>query len=403
MAELGIASGVAGLLSLVLDVIQVTGKYIQAVSTSNRSVLDVLDTLTSLQAIFIQFKKHVDNTYLSNVISTGPPIISSSTMIACEDRLKRLKTLLESYLNDEGRLKKRHALAWPLRTDQTKDLLVSLERHRDNFHAALSADALDLSLATHAKLSELGSDEHLRSVVDWLCPQGITVSPQLESEVDTTHGFCKKPSLLNWMASPGKILWCYGNTGCGKTVLMSLLYRDWNQIFTSKRYHTFAYFHDYQEAKQQSADALVRNLLAQIIRERSDVPMEIDKLYTDAKSGIQAPSKTRLRDTLSQSLKTIPNVVILIDAFDECQFRADNLSVLQSLAACGASILVTSRKTPDIESLFSKDQQLEIRPDDSDIVKMVDSKLTEIEDDLELDQAFKDDVIGNIVDRCGGM
>ncbi|THX22196.1 ankyrin [Aureobasidium pullulans] len=403
MAELGIASGVAGLLSLVLDVIQVTGKYIQAVSTSNRSVLDVLDTLTSLQAIFIRFKKHVDNTYLSNVISTGPPIISSSTMIACEDRLKRLKTLLESYLNDEGRLKKRHALAWPLRTDQTKDLLVSLERHRDNFHAALSADALDLSLATHAKLLELESDEHLRSVVDWLCPQGITVSPQLESEVDTTHGFCKKPSLLNWMASPGKILWCYGNTGCGKTVLMSLLYREWNQIFTSKRYHIFAYFHDYQEAKQQSADALVRNLLAQIIRERSDVPMEIDKLYTDAKSGIQAPSKTRLRDTLSQSLKTILNVVILIDAFDECQFRADNLSVLRSLAACGASILVTSRKTPDIESLFSKDQQLEIRPDDSDIAKMVDSKLTEIEDDLELDQAFKDDVIGNIVDRCGGI
>lgn len=403
MAELGIASGVAGLLSLVLDVIQVTGKYIQAVSTANRSVLDVLDTLTSLQAIFIRFKKHVDNTYLSNVISTGPPIISSSTMIACEDRLKELKSLLESYLNDEGRLKKRHALAWPLRNDQTKDLLVNLERHRDNFHAALSADTLDLSISTHAKLSELESDEHLRSVVDWLCPQGITVSPQLDSEVDTTHGFCKKPNLLDWMASPGKILWCYGNTGCGKTVLMSLLYRHWNQIFTSKRYHTLAYLHDYQEAKQQSADALVRNFLAQIIRERSDVPVEIDKLYTDAKSGIQAPSKTRLRDTLSQSLKMIPNVVVLIDAFDECQSRADNLSVLRLLAACGASILVTSRKTPDIESLFSKDQQLEIRPDDSDIVKMVDSKLTEIEDDLELDQAFKDDVIGNIIDRCDSM
>ncbi|CAD0058206.1 unnamed protein product [Aureobasidium pullulans] len=303
-------------------------------------------------------------------------------MIACEDRLKRLKTLLESYLNDEGRLKKRHALAWPLRTDQTKDLLVSLERHRDNFHAALSADTLDLSLATHAKLSELESDEHLRRVVDWLCPQGITVSPQLD---------------------PGKILWCYGNTGCGKTVLMSLLYRDWNQIFTSKRYHTFAYFHDYQEAKHQSADALVRALLAQIIIERSDVPVEVDKLYTDAKSGIQAPSRIRLRNTLSQSLKIIPNVVILIDAFDECQFRADNLSVLRSLAACGASILVTSRKTPDIESLFSRDQQLEVRPDSSDIAKMIDSKLTEIEHDLELDQAFKDDVIGNIVDRCDGM
>ena len=153
------------------------------------------------------------------------PLISSSTMIECEDRLKRLKTLLESYLNDEGHLKKRHALAWPLRTDQTKDSLVSLERHRDSFHAALSADTLDLSLATHAKLSELGSDEHLRSVVDWLCPQGATVSPQLESEVDTTHGFCKKADLLDWMASPGKVLWCYGDTGCGKTVLMSLLYR----------------------------------------------------------------------------------------------------------------------------------------------------------------------------------
>ena len=229
------------------------------------------------------------------------------------------------------------------------------------------------------------------------------MSPQLESEVDTTHGFCKKADLLDWMASPGKVLWCYGDTGCGKTVLMSLLYRDWNQIFTSKRYHTFAYFHDYQEAKQQSADALVRNLLAQIIRERGGVPVEIDKLYTDAKSGIQAPSKTRLRDTLSQSLKMIPDVIVLLDAFDECQFRADNPSVLRSLAACGASILVTSRKTPDIESLFSEDQQLEIRPDSSDIAKMVDSKLTEIEDDLELDQAFKDDVVGNIVDRCGGM
>ena len=190
---------------------------------------------------------------------------------------------------------------------------------------------------------------------------------------------------------------------CSHVAALSLLYRDWNQIFTSKRYHTFAYFHDYQEAKQQSAGALVRNLLAQIIRERGGVPVEIDKLYTDAKSGIQAPSKTRLRDTLSQSLKMIPDVIVLLDAFDECQFRADNPSVLRSLAACGASILVTSRKTPDIESLFSEDQQLEIKPDSSDIAKMVDSKLTEIEDDLELDQAFKDDVVGNIVDRCGGM
>lgn len=401
MAELGVASGVAGLLSLVFDVIQVAGKYIHAVSASNRSVLDVLDILTSLQAIFIRFQKQVNNVGLEAIVGARSQALSSTAMAACEKRLRELQTVLKGYLNDEGHLKKRHALAWPFRSDQTKDLLDSLGRHRDIFHAALSADILDVSLSTHQKVADHQASDRLHAVVDWLCPLGTSTPQRLDVEVDTSIHIRADQNFQNWLATPGNILWCYGDAGCGKTVLVSMLYRDWVSISNTR--HPLVHFYDYRNVSTQSADSVARSFLAQVIQMRGVLPPEVETLYNNAKTRNQQPSKSLMSDTLTRVLKSFPGAIILVDGFDECHYRSENLLLLRSVAAAGTCVLITSRKMPDIENLFQKYNRMKISPNDTDIRSLIKTRIGEIEDDLELDEAFKRKINDEIVSQCGGM
>jgi hypothetical protein len=403
MAELATASGVAGLLSLVFDVIQAAGKYIYAVSSSNRDVLDILDVLTSLQAILIRLQKQSSDVELIPIVGPRPQALSVATIHACEERLNELRNTLESHLNDKGHLKKRHALAWPIRGDHTKDLLHSLERQRDIFHTALSADILDVSISTHRKIEKHQADSHLHDVARWLHPNGTPSPPRLDIEIDTLRHLRTKQSFRDWLGASGDMIWCYGDSGCGKTTLVSLLHQNWSTLSVSNTRHPLVYFFNYQIASLQSAESVARCILAQIVEGDGVVPPEVETLYADANRGSKQPSKTIVMDTLIRVVRSRPDTAILIDAFDEAQHHPEHLSMLRSAAAEGASVLITSRKTPNLADFFGQNRQLDVTPSDDDMRELINIQLGEVEDDLGLHDEFKRQISDNIINRCSGM
>lgn len=395
MADIGAASGVAGLLSLTLDVVHVSAKYASAVLKANDTVLDLLATLTSLQQIFIQLQKQANDGELTGTVNVRPAALSTTAMGGCKTRLEDLVTTLQSRLNDEGHLRKRHALTWPFRNDQTKEVVASLGQYRDTFHAALSADILTIVVATHAKVVDIETDKRRYAIIEWLTLNKRLVPAMPDNEINVLKRFYAEPAFQDWLANPGKTLWCYGDAGCGKTVLYSIFCRDIATTFPLTNTAVIAHFYDYQAAETQSLDAVLRSMLVQAIETISSVPPDVQEMFADPSLSNKGPSKNQIKDELHKVFTAMSGAIILIDAFDECQHQREILSVLRSLAMEGISILVTSRDTPNIRQQFQQDMRLSIRPQDDDLQELV--------DDLELDQAFKQNMISKIVARSSGM
>lgn len=129
---------------------------------------------------------------------------------------------------------------------------------------------------------------------------------------------------------------------------------------------------------------MVRSIVAQISRQRADMPTALTSLFSSFKKRQQPPTIDAVVAVLQQMHRGFGNIYVILDALDECIDRSKLLTVIEEIYSWKIGdlhLLVTSRQEKDIQdsfdSLIEKDKQISIQSTlvDDDIRAYVQERL----------------------------
>jgi len=144
MAEaIGIASGIAGLLSLTITVMDISFRYISNVHGASKSISVYLQELTGLKTLLIRLDElaHSPDT-LDIFMERSPALLSMISIDRCQIELDRLRLKLQRQTTGNLLLSSFNRLFWPFAEEETRRLVETIHRYRSYFQTALSADGL---------------------------------------------------------------------------------------------------------------------------------------------------------------------------------------------------------------------------------------------------------------------
>lgn len=396
---LSIASGIAGLISLGIQVSQTLVDFYTAYKGQDENVARTTQKIQSLLPIFCRLDVALAKREFRQDEEELIGAIESSIR-SCEDIIQELEAECQKFdktsaqnLKDRIRVAGRRA-TYPFR----QSTLIKLNEDIDEIRNCLSLPLGILQLEDNKQIHDDITDikvllEHVRAsqvsteIREWFRAPDATVNHNIASgkrHSGTCMWFIKSPSFNMWLFEDNSFLWIHGFTGCGKTVMCSTAIQF---TFRWKGHDpgtgiAFFYFTFNDETKKDQS-AMLRSLLLQLSGQVHDGNADLVRLYTSCAPGTPLPSV--LIEYLRQMMKRFQNVYILIDALDECpryDERDDVLNALETMrkwSLPGLHLLVTSRDEPDIrESLRTEDhQQVSMKKDkvDQDIAEFVSSRL----------------------------
>lgn len=151
MAEvLAVASGIAGLLSLTIEVYSVSSRYISCVRQASRSILDIQRELKVLKTILSELDKALEATDADELFKDRPSALSSlENTEEYKEVLQRLQAKLLKESSKTGFTAKLKSFTWPFNEERTQAILDVLRRHVNAFGQALSIDSLHVIPSSH--------------------------------------------------------------------------------------------------------------------------------------------------------------------------------------------------------------------------------------------------------------
>ena len=152
MAEvIGIASGIAGLFSLTIQVIKISSTYINGVRGASSTLQRFLKELENLKAVLAKIDEMTTKTEDIEVFGDD----GHSCLLSVQDGkhyselLVEIRDKLYVRTTDGSFRNKLKALTWPFSEEKTLSLIESLHRHFDIYQTALAVDNLyDFATAT---------------------------------------------------------------------------------------------------------------------------------------------------------------------------------------------------------------------------------------------------------------
>ena len=131
-------TGMAGLISLAIEVTKITSDFASSVKGAAGQVHDLLNELVALKDVMQQF-----DTFLKSQDSLGPfseTCALISTVRYCTVTLKQLYENLRR-LTEGGKLRRGlHALEWPYKESKITEIILSIHRCAQTFQLALTVD-----------------------------------------------------------------------------------------------------------------------------------------------------------------------------------------------------------------------------------------------------------------------
>lgn len=144
MAEVfAVASGVAGLISLTIEVFGISYRYVAEVRSASESVRRFLSELESLKEVLLKIERLSKEIGNVEILGDG-----ASTLLSADDSNKYVELLTTIRMELVDRLpngsfrRKVKALTWPFSEGRTNALVDSLHRHLGIYKTALAADNL---------------------------------------------------------------------------------------------------------------------------------------------------------------------------------------------------------------------------------------------------------------------
>ncbi|ROW16110.1 hypothetical protein VPNG_01962 [Cytospora leucostoma] len=403
-----LASGVAGLASLSLEITDITGKYIRAVHNAPENAKQLHRELSALIQSLDDLQR-----FLTTQGSRQKPFENTSALVAstnvCTEDLSHLRLRLLKFKEIYEKKKWYRRLLWPFQEEEHAYVVQRIKDYTQTFHFSVSLEGCELLAKTSQEVDRIrerldsssGASEISAvvgrlntSIEDWAETQRRQLK-ELESirksqqdnerlqllvwlskadpstnyntatkkkEPGTGEWFLASDAFTNWLEAAG-FVWLHGIPGCGKTVLCSTIIEEVEHLCrapTGDRYKSAYFYFDFQRPQEHRSEAMLRSLLRQLSANELKISPSVQELYERFKQNGHSPSTKHLETVLIETIKNLgKEVYIMLDALDEIpedgNKRAEILKHITTLVRLGIKnlhILTTSRDELDIrESL----------------------------------------------------
>ncbi|RDW56944.1 hypothetical protein BP5796_13011 [Coleophoma crateriformis] len=374
MAEiLGIASGVAGLISLAMEITRLSYGYISDIRSAHSTQKEYLREMSALTEVLLRIEEAIEGLEDQAVAMTPSTNLSKGAIRDCTKELDSLRSELE---------KPSPSIFWPLKELALKKTIQSLHQYRSIFSSFLAAQTLVTVSATHREVNRLGYHQDQTELLAWIGNPKDTSGPVLSPFPGTGEWFVESDTYRNWVVGNGSsLLWCHGPPGVGKSILASVALQHLSESLDGASVCLLHYFCEFSNRKEQKKEAIWKSLLRQVITQG-----RIQAIATlKSRLGSSRPASSK---DLSDALDTIcssEKVIIILDGPDELENVKDMKAILNPFMKHHCKILVTSRDLPEIRSILTMASILEVQADRNDLRSYVASQFEEndLEDLLE--------------------
>lgn len=377
MASLDVAAGVAGLLSLGIQITQSLVNFYSEYKNQKSDITYTTKKLNRLLDVFVNLQSITKRKTCSD--EQQLPRMIEDSIHDCKDCIQELGAELNKFekppKNDGTVVIKTVArkIAYPFR----RSTLQKLDENIDEIVAQLSftlqvvgqKDLLcvqDNIEETKALLDLVRADQLSSNIRDWLHAPEVTsnYNDACRKWYPGTGLWLIQGSIFNnWLIKQHSFLWLNGFAGCGKSVLCSTAIRyTYRYQRSNPRIGIAFFFFTFDDESKQDASAILRALILQLSNQFNGHDNPLLRLYHNSRNS--TPLNQVFMDCLLHLVQAFEDVYIFIDALDESprgRHRSDVLQVLEDLWARGGAglhMLVTSRDEVDIRELLCKDLRI---------------------------------------------
>ncbi|KAJ6566485.1 ankyrin repeat-containing domain protein [Mycena capillaripes] len=211
-----------------------------------------------------------------------------------------------------------------------------------------------------------------------------------------------------WESGSGKIIWCRGMPGAGKTVLSSLVVHYLTDQSQETNIGVAAIYLNHKETEVQTPVNILTSLWKQLVAGKALSP-EVVELYTRLhRQGIR-PAIHEVFDMLKLAIAKEEKFYLVVDALDE--YPEDHRNILlkylsRAMLGSTVNLMITSRPHIIVDASFPEVQIVEIRATEDDIRKYVDIQITEssrLSRHVQTCPGLAEEIKSKIVDNVEGM
>lgn len=394
---LSIASGVAGLLSLG---IQVTKSLVDFYSAYKDQTPALAKTVLSLKSL-LSILQSLDDALQNGQLRTDALLQEiDKVAVDCRGVIEELRDECQKFQKDttlslKGLIQVAGRRAtYPFRTSTLQKLEEIIGEIRGRLSLALNVLQLRNQTGLEDGISELKilvertNTIHISATIrDWLKAPDATIDHNAACEkrhTSTGLWLVNGQEFQKWLVEPNSFLWINGFAGCGKSVLCSTAIES---TFRERQHQPsvgigFFYFSFNDESKRDTS-GMLRALLLQLSAQLEGGEKDLQELHMLYKSG--TPPLKALLNSLRQTIYKFSDTYILLDALDESlrdDKREEVLSAVETIRQWELPtlhLLVTSRNELDIrdslKTSFCQDIPMRNPKTDTDIQNFISYQL----------------------------
>ncbi|KAF8135843.1 hypothetical protein K438DRAFT_1640059, partial [Mycena galopus ATCC 62051] len=222
-------------------------------------------------------------------------------------------------------------------------------------------------------LNYLTAERDRDAVIEWYSPLIFSLRQEdifSAYQPGTGEWFLRNEIFEEWKSGRGRVLWCHGMPGAGKTVLCSLVVHHLQTIHAPD-VGVAAIYLNHKESEAHSPSMLLAALWRQLVAGKSI--SRVQELYRVHREPGSRPSLEDGLNVLRSVISECSKVFIIVDALDEYHdhdrdLLLRQLSLLQpSLRGTSVNLMLTSRSYIMIGHCIPNFTALEIRATAEDI------------------------------------
>lgn len=445
MDAVSVAASIAGIISLADVVFTRVTKYIKAARNADKEVGSLAKEVLRLIGAVSSLAKLAQVFETDGLGNRSVSDLRIHQIAACHNTLDEIKGRLGKL---EGNNLKRK-LVWPFTSENTRELLADVSRHRENINLALSADSLQ------SLLRLLSNDKELHSTTKDIL-EGVKKTGEVVARIDLSSQHSRRrqvvefflkynpqqnyemslrlrhprtglwltflPDFQTWLNKPDSRLWLSGIPGAGKTVLASTIIEEALKK-TSDGIATAFFFCDYKNKMTQTPENVLCVIASQLTIQGEEAYVLLERYWAELhpERGLQKSESVPELQRLSRDMmKSFHQVYLVIDGLDECGDHTAGEDVVDALMditndSDNISAAFLSRDEDSIKERLFNDSKKELEDQDlvridvaarsqdvtefvtSEIEKRIDNRRLHIHD---LDLKLKDEIIEKIISRA---
>jgi Cdc6-like AAA superfamily ATPase len=250
-----------------------------------------------------------------------------------------------------------------------------------------------------------------REILDWLTPLDPSAQQTdfiSQRQSGTGQWLLESNEYINWKATKGEVLFCHGIPGAGKTICSSIVVENLQNTLIEADVATCYFYFNFKRQGEQTLENVLLSLLKQLCQAATSVPDAVQVLYDRCQPKSSRPSREEVVKTVHAIVGLFSRVLIVVDALDECQTsngcqRELILHLIELQQTTNANIMATSRPVPHIVERFKGFSSVEVRANEGDIHRYIESNLQNLPGFVSKDKNLQDEVKEGITKAVDGM